>query len=156
MPFMLRNVITPAALAAALFCAGAAQAQTPECSLENVASAEEVKAGWTLKTELKTIDQQDSAPFQEGAAGNWFITRTSTRNHNCSAHDDMGNYSLRSYMLPKIVTTQKIQICQATANGGSEKAPPPPGVTPQPADTEYVGYSSFDRPYAGSCPPLSK
>lgn len=99
------------------------------------------------------MDQTESPPFQE-AHGDWFITRTTVTIPQCSAYDDMGNYSLRSYMLPKIVTHTKIQICRGTANGASTLATTR-DLQKKPDDTAWEIYNHYGRAYDGPCPPLA-
>jgi hypothetical protein len=138
-----------AALVAAAAFPGAARA---ECSLESVASPEEIAGGWTIHEDLRVVKQVDSAPYEKGSSGNWFVDRETTTLPMCSVFDDLGGYSLRSYMLQPVVTKSQVKICQATADGGSVPFVPK-DAKPRPADTAYEVYLSFDRPYAGSCPP---
>ena len=138
-----------AALVAALACPAAAHA---ECSLENVASAEEIAAGWTIHEDRRIVRQMDGAPYEQGGRGNWFVDRETTTLPMCSVFDDLGQYSLRSYMLQPVVTRSQVKICQATANGGSVPFVAP-NARPRPADTAHEVYSPYDRPYAGTCPP---
>jgi len=135
-----------------LIAAGAFPAAArAECSLENVASAEEIAAGWTIHEDHRIVKQVDSAPYEQGV-GNWFINRETTTQPMCSVFDDLGGYSLRSYMLQPIVAKTKVQICRATADGGSVRFVAL-DAKPRPPDTAHEVYESFDRPYTGSCPP---
>jgi hypothetical protein len=70
----------------------------------------------------------------------------------CSVFDDLGGYSLRSYMLQPIVAKTKVQICRATADGGSVRFVAL-DAKPRPPDTAHEVYEPFNRPYLGSCPP---
>jgi hypothetical protein len=135
-------------LVAAAACPRAAWA---ECDLENVASAQEIADGWTIHEDLRIVKQVDSAPYEQGR-GNWFVDRTTTTLPMCSVFDDLGGYSLRSYMLQPVVTKSRVKICQATAAGGSVLFVPA-DAKPRPADTAHEVYSPYNRPYAGSCPP---
>ena len=123
-----------------------------ECSLENVASPQEIAGGWTINEDLRIVKQVDSAPYEQGGKGNWFVDRETTTVPMCSVFDDLGGYSLRSYMLQPFVTKTRVKICQTTADGGS-KAVVPADAKPRPADTAHEVYSPYNRPYAGSCPP---
>jgi hypothetical protein len=138
----------------AAFVAAAAfpTAARAECYLEGVASLEEIAGGWTIHEDLRVVKQVDSAPYEKGGVGNWFVDRETTTLPMCSVFDDLGGYSLRSYMLQPVVTKSQVKICQATADGGSVRFVPADGK-PRPADTAYEVFLSFDRPYAGSCPP---
>src|SRR5438093_4309688 len=125
-----------------------------ECYLENVASPQEIADGWTIHEDLRIVKQVDSAPYEQCGSGNWFVDRDTTTLPMCSVFDDLGGYSLRSYMLQPVVTKSQVKICKATADGGSVPFVPA-DAKPRPADTAYEVYPSFDRPYAGSCPPAS-
>ena len=122
-----------------------------ECPLENAASPQEIAAGWTVHEDRRIVKQVDGAPYEQGR-GNWFVDRETTTLPICSVFDDLGGYSLRSYMLQPVVTRARVQICQATADGGSVRFVAP-GAKPRPADTAHEVYSPYDRPYVGSCPP---
>jgi hypothetical protein len=144
-------MIVCGALVAASASPSAARA---ECYLENVASAEEIALGWTIHEDRRIVKQVDSAPYEQGGRGNWFVDRETTTLPMCSVFDDLGGYSLRSYMLQPVVTTSTVKICQATANGGSV-AFVPTDAKPRPRDTAHEVYEPYNRPYAGSCPPAS-
>ncbi len=125
-----------------------------ECSLENVASAQEIAAGWTVNEDHRIVKQSDGVPYEQGR-GNWFVDRETTTQPMCSVFDDLGQYSLRSYMLQPFVTKTQVKICQATANGGSARFVPV-DAKPKPPDTAHEVYEPFNRPYLGSCPPRSR
>jgi len=137
------------ALAAAVSFPNAAGAQ---CYLESVASPQEIAGGWTIHEDRRVVKQIDSAPYEQDGAGNWFVDRETTTLPMCSVFDDLGGYSLRSYMLQPVVSTSRVKICEATEAGGSVPFVPP-DVKPRPADTAYEVYLPYDRPYAGTCPP---
>ena len=143
------TAIVLAALVAAVAFPGAARA---DCYLEAVASPKEIASGWTINKDLRIVKEVDGVPFEQGGSGNWFVDRETTTLPFCSVFDDLGGYSLRSYMLQPIVTRTKVQICQAAANGGSVPFVPA-DARPRPADTVHEVYSRFDRPYSGTCPP---
>lgn len=140
-----------AALVAAAAFPGAARA---ECDLESIASLQEIALGWTIHEDRRVVKQADGAPYEQDGSGNWFVDRETTTVPMCSVFDDLGGYSLRSYMLQPVVTKAKVQICQATADGGSVPFVPA-DAKPRPADTAHEVYLPYDRPYAGSCPPVS-
>ena len=136
-----------------LFAAAAfPRAAGAECSLENVASPQEIAGGWTIHEDRRIVKQVDSAPYEQGGKGNWFVDRETTTVPMCSVFDDLGGYSLRSYMLQPVVTRSPVKICQATPDGGSVPFVAP-DAKPRPADTAHEVYLPYDRPYAGSCPP---
>jgi len=140
-----------AALVAAAAFPSAARAQ---CDLESVASPQEIALGWTIHEDRRVVKQMDGAPYEKGGAGNWFVDRETTRLPMCSVFDALGGYSLRSYMLQPVVTKSQVKICQATEDGGSVPFGPA-DAKPRPADTAHEVYLSYDRPYTGSCPPVS-
>jgi hypothetical protein len=123
-----------------------------ECDLGNVASPDEIAGGWTIHEDRRIVKQVDSAPYEQGGRGNWFVDRETTTLPMCSVFDDLGGYSLRSYMLQPVVTRSQMKICRATANGGSVPFVPA-DAKPRPADTAHEVYSTYNRPYAGTCPP---
>ena len=145
----IRFTIVLVALVAAAAFPGAARAQ---CSLENAASLEEIARGWTIHEDRRIVKQVDGVPYERDGAGNWFVDRETTTLPICSVFDDLGGYSLRSYMLQPVVTKSRVKICQATADGGSVPFVPA-DAKPRPADTAHEVYLPYDRPYAGSCPP---
>jgi hypothetical protein len=137
----------------AVVAAGAfPRAAWAECSLENVASAQEIALGWTIHEDRRIVKQVDSVPYEQGGRGNWFVDRETTTLPMCSVFDDLGGYSLRSYMLQPVVTKSQVKICQATANGGSVPFVPADAKL-RPPDTAHEVYQPYNRPYAGSCPP---
>jgi hypothetical protein len=139
-------------LAAFLVAAALPSAARAECYLENVASPEEIAGGWIIHEDLRIVKQVDSAPYEQGGSGNWFVDRETTTLPMCSVFDDLGGYSLRSYMLQPVVTKSKIKICQATPDGGSVRFVLA-DAKPRPADTAHEVYLPYNRPYTGSCPP---
>jgi len=148
---MTKTIRTTVVVAALIASAAFPSAARAACYMEAVASAQEIAEGWTIHEDLRIVNEVDSAPYEQGA-GNWFVDRETTTLPFCSVFDDLGGYSLRSYMLPKVVTTSRVQICKAKPDGGSE-AFVAPGTTPRPDPTAHEVYSPYNRPYTGSCPP---
>ena len=124
-----------------------------ECS-ENVASPQEIADGWTIHEDLRIVKQVDSAPYEQGGRGNWFVDRETTTIPMCSVFDDLGGYSLRSYMLQPVVTRARVKICQATADGGSVRFVPA-DAKPRPADTahEVACRMTVHAPVLSAAPP---
>jgi hypothetical protein len=152
---MKRTLRATAAFAAVVVAVAFPQAAHAECSLESVASAEEIALGWTVHEDHRIVKQVDGAPYEQGGQGNWFLDRETTMLPMCRVFDDFGLYSLRSYMLQPVVTKSQLKICQATGNGGS--APfVPADAKPRPADTAHEVYSPYGRPYTGPCPPVAR
>ena len=152
------NHMTRTRVAIIVFAASAVAAAFPraawaECYLENVASPQEIADGWTIHEDLRVVKQVDSAPYEQGGRGNWFVDREKTTLPLCSVFDDLGAYSLRSYMLQPVVTKVQVKICQATAGGGSVPFVPA-DAKPQPSDSTHEVFDSYKRPYAGPCPPV--
>ena len=138
--------------AALVVAAAFPRAARAECSLENVASAEEIALGWTIHEDRRIVKQVDSAAYEQGGRGNWFVDRETTTLPMCSVFDDLGGYSLRSYMLQPVVAKTTVKICQATANGGSVPFVPA-DARPRPPNTAHEVFEPYNRPYTGSCPP---
>jgi hypothetical protein len=84
------------------------------------------EAGWSTVASHETVNVADSAPYQAGTSGDWFITRTTTVLPLCNYINAAGNYSLRSYSLSPEEKTERVAICR----GGVAVAP-----------------------YSGQCPP---
>jgi hypothetical protein len=145
-------MIVCGALVAASASPSAARA---ECYLENVASAKEIASGWTIHEDRRIVKQVDSPTYAQGGRGNWFVDRETTTLPMCSVFDDLGGYSLRSYMLQPVVAKSKVKICQATAAGGSVPFVPA-DAKPRPPDTASEVYQPYNRPYTGSCPPAPR
>jgi hypothetical protein len=81
---------------------------------------------------LEAVGKADSAPYQAGASGDWFIDRTTTLLPFCNYYNEIGIYSMRSYTLSRQVSKEQIAICKRAPAGGSVPI----------------------EPYAGPCPPL--
>lgn len=139
-------------LAALVGAAAFPSAARAQCDLESIASPQEIALGWTIHEDRRVVKQVDSAPYEHGGAGNWFVDRETTTLPFCSVFDDLGGYSLRSYMLQPVVSKSQVKLCQATEDGGSVPFVPA-DAKPRPADTASEVYLSYNRPYAGSCPP---
>jgi hypothetical protein len=150
---MTRTMRATIVFAASVAAAALPRAARAECYLENVASAEEIAGGWTIHEDLRVVKQVDGVPYEQGGGGNWFVDRETTTLPMCSVFDDLGGYSLRSYMLQPVVTKSQVRICQATADGRSVPFVPT-NAKPRPSDTASEVYLSYNRPYAGRCPPI--
>jgi len=87
--------------------------------------------GWSVVPSHETVSETDGAPFPEGAAGNWFVMRTTRYIPFCNYYNELGIYSMRSYTLSPRTREDRVGICRATAQGGSVAV----------------------APYAGACPP---
>ena len=85
--------------------------------------------GWNVLPSDEITGESDSAPYRD-ASGSWFVDRTTTILPMCNYFDEIGNYSLRSYSLAPRVTTQKVSICRAGADGHSSPVPPYSGACP--------------------------
>ena len=145
----MRATLVFAAFVAAAAFPAAARAQ---CYLESVASADEIALGWTIYEDHRIVKQVDGAPYEQGGRGNWFVDRETTMLPMCSVFDDLGGYSLRSYMLQPLIAKSSVKICTATADGRSVPYVPA-DAKPKPADTAHEVYQPYDRPYTGPCPP---
>jgi hypothetical protein len=116
--------------AIALMGSGAAAAADHACDPVDPV----MENGWTVVPSDETVTEADSAPFEDGARGNWFVTRTTRYIPFCNYYNEIGIYSLRSYSLAPRAREDRISICRATTQGGSVAI----------------------APYAGPCPPRAE
>ncbi len=86
--------------------------------------------GWRVVPSHETTDRKDSAPYQMGPSGNWFVDRSTTMLPFCNYYNPIGIYSMRSYSLDPETTTERIAICRATADGRSAPIAPYGGPCP--------------------------
>ena len=86
--------------------------------------------GWSVVPSLETVGMADSAPYQAGARGDWFIDRTTTLLPFCNYYNEIGIYSLRSYTLAPQATKQQIKICAGNGAGDSAAVPTYAGTCP--------------------------
>jgi hypothetical protein len=86
--------------------------------------------GWSVVPSLETVGVADSAPYQTGASGDWFIERTTTLIPFCNYYNEIGIYSMRSYTLAPQVAKERVQICRRTSAGVSAAQPPYDGPCP--------------------------
>ncbi len=86
--------------------------------------------GWTTVASHETTAVVDSAPYQSGTSGTWFLDRTTTVLPLCNYLNAIGNYSLRSYSLAPMMKRERINICQHAAAGASVAVPPYVGPCP--------------------------
>jgi hypothetical protein len=115
-------IFTVAAIAVSILGAGAARA---DHTCDPVTDA-----GWSVVPSHETVSEADSAPFPEGAAGNWFVTRTTQYIPFCNYYNELGIYSMRSYTLAPRAREDRVGICRATAQGGSLAVAPYTGPCP--------------------------
>jgi hypothetical protein len=124
-PFAVLAIATGIALAGS--CAPGVAQTSPKCDPVDPVS----DAGWSVVPSLETIGKADGAPYQAGAAGDWFLDRTTTLLPFCNYYNEIGIYSMRSYTLSPQLSKERVQICKGLPDGGSAAV----------------------APYAGSCPP---
>ena len=131
---MRRRLALMAAVALAALAsseAGAQWAATRIVPQANHKCDEAIDSGSMRKT-IEIADQKDSAPHANGAAGNWYVMRTSKWIPYCMYHDAIGLYSLDTYALMPQIIDEEIQICEALAGGGSRPVAPFAGPCPPP------------------------
>jgi len=118
-----------AAIVAMAASGGPGMAQSnPKCDpLDPVSDA-----GWSVVPSLETVGKTDSAPYQAGTSGDWFIDRTTMLLPFCNYFNEIGIYSMRSYTLSRQVAKEQIAICKRSPAGAILAV----------------------APYAGPCPPL--
>jgi hypothetical protein len=86
--------------------------------------------GWSVVPSLETVGMMDSAPYQNGGSGDWFVERTTTVLPFCNYYNEIGIYSMRSYTLAPQVIKQQVKICERTNAGSSTAVPPYAGICP--------------------------
>jgi hypothetical protein len=119
-------------LTSPVFAEWAKTAIVPEASQK----CDDPEPGGDLLKTIEIADQRDSAPRAKGAAGNWYVTRTTKWIPYCMYHDPNGLFSLDTYALTPKIIDEEVQVCEAvTGSGGG-----PPGSRPV-------------APFAGPCPP---
>ena len=79
---------------------------------------------------IEIADQKDGPPHARGAAGNWYVTRTTKWIPYCMYHDPIGLFSLDTYALTPKLVDEEVQICAAVADGGSRPVAPFAGPCP--------------------------
>jgi hypothetical protein len=87
-------------------------------------------AAWKTVPTVETVAEAESAPYQIGATGDWFVDRTTTLLPMCNYYNAVGNYSLRSYSLKPEQQTERIRICRSDPGGVSIAIPPYRGPCP--------------------------
>jgi hypothetical protein len=87
-------------------------------------------AGWKVVPTVEVVAEADSAPYQIGAGGDWFVDHTTTVLPMCNYYNGVGNYSLRSYSLKPEQQTKRIGICQSAASETTVPVPPYRGPCP--------------------------
>ena len=75
---MTRTRVATTIFAASVIAAAFPGAVWAQCYLENVASPQEIADGWTIHEDLRIVKQVDSAPYEQGGRGNWFVDRETT------------------------------------------------------------------------------
>ena len=110
------NHMTRTRVAIIVFAASAVAAAFPraawaECYLENVASPQEIADGWTIHEELRVVKQVDSAPYEQGGRGNWFVDREKTTHNNVNAnlsgqHDKLID---KAFQIASVNTDKKVR-----------------------------------------------
>jgi hypothetical protein len=82
--------------------------------------------GWRVAATVEVAAIKDGAPYRAGS--DWALDRTTTTLPFCNYITPTGGYSLRSYSLDPVHTTERVVICRGT---------------------------SPVAPYAGACPPTA-
>ena len=109
---------------------GAAVAFGPDVARANHTCDPVTDEGWSVVSSHETTGQADSAPYQAGTSGDWFVDRTITVVPFCNYYNPIGIYSMRSYSLDPETGKERIGICRATPQGGSVAVPPYTGACP--------------------------
>jgi hypothetical protein len=86
--------------------------------------------GWNVVASEETVSESDSAPFADGAPGDWFVRRTTVYIPFCNYYNELGIYSMRSYTLAPATREGRIAICQGSPQGISVPIAPYTGACP--------------------------
>ena len=84
--------------------------------------------GWSVVPEREILSETDGAPYRAGP--DWYVDRVTTVLPFCHYFNSIGIYSMRSYSLDPVESTQRIAICRQTPAGGSAPVAPYPGPCP--------------------------
>jgi hypothetical protein len=87
-------------------------------------------SGWNVVASEETVNETESAPFAEGAPGNWFVTRTTAYIPFCNYYNELGIYSMRSYTLALRTREDRVSICRGSSQGVSVAVAPYGGACP--------------------------
>ena len=119
------------ALLIAVLLAPQARAEWAKTAIVPEASqkCDDPEPGGDLLKTIEIADQKDSAPHARGAAGNWYVTRTTKWIPYCMYHDPNGLFSLDTYALTPKIIDEEVQVCEA-AGGNSRPVAPFAGPCP--------------------------
>jgi hypothetical protein len=79
--------------------------------------------GWSVVPERQVLSETDSAPYQAGPAGTWYVDRATTVLPFCHYFNAIGLYSLNSYSLAPVKSEERIAVCQPGEGGSVAVAP---------------------------------
>src|SRR5215510_15938909 len=127
---MLRLVPALLVMAALATAASAAEWQKTAVVPQPTHKCDPPEAGGDVMKVIEIADQKDSQPHARGAAGDWYITRTTKWIPYCMYHDPIGLFSLDTYALTPKLIDEEVQICAAAAGGGSRPVAPFAGPCP--------------------------
>jgi hypothetical protein len=80
--------------------------------------------GYRVVPSVEVAGVEDGAPYRAGA--DWVLDRTTTRLPMCSYFTPVGGYSLRSYSLDPVKTTERVTLCHGDAAVAPYAGPCPP------------------------------
>jgi subtilisin family serine protease len=83
-----------------------------------------MEAGERVMPSREVTAVSDSAPFREGT--DWLVERTTTVLPFCNYFTPVGSYSLRSYTLDPVQSTERVVICRAVSPVAPYTGPCPP------------------------------
>jgi hypothetical protein len=98
-----------------VICATAARAE-PVC--------DPADAGSRVMLSMEVTDVKDGAPYRSDV--DWMLDRTTTVLPLCNYFSPVGSYSLKSYSLDPVTTTERVLLCHITTPVAPYAGPCPP------------------------------
>ncbi len=80
--------------------------------------------GWRVAATVEVAGIKDGAPYRSGS--DWVLERTTTTLPFCNYITPTGGYSLRSYSLDPVHTTERVVICRGASPVTPYVGPCPP------------------------------
>ena len=80
--------------------------------------------GWRVTATVEVAETRDGVPYRSDS--DWVLDRTTTTLPFCNYFTPTGGYSLRSYSLDPVRTTERVVICRAASPVAPYPGPCPP------------------------------
>jgi len=119
---MVGRRITLAGISAILAATCFVFAPSPAGALHACDAVDE--EGWRVTATVEVAEVKNGAPYRAGS--DWVLDRTTTTLPFCNYITPTGGYSLRSYSLDPVRTTERVVICRGTSPVAPYAGPCPP------------------------------